>query len=68
MGTLPGMVRTGATFAEAAAEWLRFIEEGRARKPSTSLDYRSALKAHLPAFGAQPLASITPEQIYLWRR
>src|SRR5438094_7008045 len=22
-GTLPGMVRTGATFADAAAEWLR---------------------------------------------
>src|SRR5246127_2960250 len=24
-GTLPGMVRSGATFADAAAEWLRFV-------------------------------------------
>ena len=68
-GTLPGMVRTGVTFADAAAEWLRFIEEDRSRKPSTLNDYRSALKAHLlPAFGEQPLESITPEQIDVWRR
>ncbi|HUA48238.1 MAG TPA: site-specific integrase [Solirubrobacteraceae bacterium] len=68
-GTLPGMVRTGATFADAAAEWLRFIEEDRARKPSTLTDYRSALNAHLlPAFGSQPLEAITPEQIDAWRR
>ena len=63
------MARTGATFADAAAEWLRFIEEDRSRKPSTLLDYRSALKAHLlPAFGAQSLKSITPEQVDAWRR
>jgi integrase len=68
-GTLPGMVRTGVTFADASAEWLRFIEEDRARKPSTLNDYRSALKAHLlPAFGEEPLESITPEQIDVWRR
>ena len=68
-GTLPGMARTGATFADASAEWLRFIEEDRSRKPSTLLDYRSALKAHLlPAFGAQSLKSITPEQVDAWRR
>jgi integrase len=68
-GTLPGMTRTGATFADAAAEWLRFIEEDRARKPSTLNDYRSALKAHLlPAFGALALESITSEQIDQWRR
>jgi hypothetical protein len=29
--TLPGMVRTGATFADAAAEWLRYIEHDRGR-------------------------------------
>ena len=34
-GTLPGLVRTGATFADAAAEWLRYIEHDRGRKPST---------------------------------
>jgi integrase len=68
-GTLPGMVRTGVTFAGAAAEWLRFIEEDRERKPSTLVDYRSALKAHLlPAFGEQTIESITAEEIDAWRR
>jgi len=63
------MTRTGATFADAAAEWLRFIEEDRARKPSTLVDYRSALNAHLlPAFGALELESVTPELIDAWRR
>jgi integrase len=57
------------TFADAAAEWLRFIEEDRERKPSTLVDYRSALRAHLlPAFGDQPLEQITAEEIESWRR
>jgi integrase len=68
-GTLPGSVRTGATFADAAAEWLRFIEEDRERKPSTLRDYRSALKVHLlPAFGDRALESITTDDIEAWRR
>jgi integrase len=68
-GTLPGMLRTGATFADAAAEWLRFIEEDRERKPSTLRDYRSALNAHLlPAFGTEPIEAITAEAIEAWRR
>ncbi len=29
-GTLPGATRTGATFADAAAEWLRYVEHDRA--------------------------------------
>jgi integrase len=68
-GTLPGMVRTGATFADAAAEWLRFIEEDRERKPSTIKDYRSALESHLlPAFGSMPLEDVTAGAIEQWRR
>jgi integrase len=68
-GTLPGMLRTGVTFADAAAEWLRFIEEDRERKPSTLRDYRSALNAHLlPAFRARPIEAITTEEIEIWRR
>jgi integrase-like protein len=68
-GELPGQLQTGATFADAAAEWLRFIEEDRERKPSTLVDYRSALKAHLlPAFGDRPLESIEPSDIEEWRR
>lgn len=47
-----GEQRPVVTFAEAAAEWLRFIEEDRERKPSTLKDYRSVLNAYLlPAFG-----------------
>jgi hypothetical protein len=38
-GTLPGMVRTGATFADAVAEYLRWLEQDRQRKPSTLRDY-----------------------------
>ena len=54
-GTLPGMLRTGATFADAAAEYLRYIEQDRGRKPSTLRGYRSAIEAHLlPAFGELP--------------
>ena len=34
-GTLPGMVRTGVTLADAAAEWLRYSEHERAVKRST---------------------------------
>lgn len=67
-GTLPGMRSGDATFAEAAAEWLRFIEQDRERKPSTIRDYRSVLNAHLlPAFGDQKLESITVEDIESWR-
>ena len=68
-GTLPGMVRSGATFSDAAAEWLRFIEEDRERKPSTVGDYRSVLNAHLlPAFGDMPLEMVTPGVIERWRK
>src|SRR5215203_5680115 len=43
-GTLPGLVRTGATFGEAAAEWLRYVEEDRERKPSTVAGYRALVR------------------------
>ncbi len=66
-GTLPGMVRTGATFADAAAEWLRYIERDRGRKPSTLQGYRSALNAHLlPAFGSMAVEDLTTEVIERW--
>jgi integrase len=66
-GTLPGMVRTGATFADAAAEYLRYIEHDRGRKSSTVRGYRSAVNAHLlPAFGALPVEAVTAEVIERW--
>jgi integrase len=67
-GTLPGMVRTGATFADAAAEYLRYCEADRGCKPSTLRDYRSNLNAHLlPAFGGERLEDLTPKMIERWR-
>jgi len=66
-GTLPGMIRTGATFADAAAEYLRYIEHDRGRKASTVRGYRSAIDAHLlPAFGPLPLDDVTTEAIERW--
>jgi integrase len=67
-GTLPGAVRTGATFADAAAEFLRYCEHDRGCKPSTLRDYRSNLDAHLlPAFGGMALEDITTNGIDSWR-
>src|SRR3954449_1447629 len=68
-GTLPGMVRTGATFAEASREWLRWQEFDRQRKRSTLDDYRSAVRVHLdPAFKDLQLEEITPRRVDEWRR
>jgi integrase len=67
-GTLVGMVRTGATFADAAAEFLRYAERDRALKPSTLRGYRSIIDAHLlPAFSPRRLEDITASDIELWR-
>jgi integrase len=66
-GTLPGMARTGASFADAAAEYLRYIEHERGRKPSTVRGYRSTIEAHLlPVFGAMPVEDVTTEAIERW--
>jgi integrase len=67
-GTLVGMVATGATFADAAAEFLRYAEQDRQLKPSTLRGYRSIMQAHLlPVFGERPLEQITSEDIEQWR-
>jgi integrase len=67
-GTLPGAVRTGATFADAAAEWLRYVEEDRACKPTTMRDYRIAVRSHfLPVFGERRIEDITARDIERWR-
>ena len=55
----------GRTFADAVAEWLRYVEHDKQRRPSTLRDYRSA--AHgclLPQLGADtPLEQITTRTI-----
>lgn len=49
-----------ATFADAAAEWLRYIEHDRKRRQSTIRDYRIVVNnALLPAFGEAPLEALT---------
>jgi hypothetical protein len=52
-GKLPGMVRTGATFADAAAEYMRWLEQDRARKPTTLRDYESIAASWLRCAGAR---------------
>jgi integrase len=67
-GTLAGMVKTGATFADAAEEWYGHGQYERDWKPSTRRDYRSALDRHLiPAFGHRPLEAIGSREIETWR-
>jgi integrase len=67
-GTLASAVQTGATFADAAAEWLRYVEQDRKRKPSTVADYRGVLEHALkPEFGTLPLEAVTTERIDAYR-
>jgi integrase len=66
-GTLPGMVTTGATFAGAAAEYLRDVEHDRGRKPSTLRGDRSTIGVRLlPAFGELPVEAVTTTVIEAW--
>lgn len=65
-GTLPGLARTGATLADAAAEWLRNIEHDRLRAIS-GRDLSSLLRSSiLPAFADRALEVITPAMIESW--
>jgi hypothetical protein len=58
--------RTGATFADAAAEWLRNIEHDRLRAIS-GRDLSSLLRSQiLPAFADRALEVITPAMIESW--
>jgi integrase len=66
-GTLPGMVRTGATVRDACAEYLRYVEQDRARKPSTLRDYDSIFRNHvLPHLGDMRLEDLTPDRVERW--
>ncbi|MGH2866547.1 MAG: tyrosine-type recombinase/integrase [Solirubrobacteraceae bacterium] len=66
-GTGAGASPSGATFADAAAEWLRYIEHDRRRKPSTIGGYTSIVRTQLlPAFGRIPIESVTPAIVQAW--
>jgi integrase len=66
-GELAGMVRTGTTFAEAADEWLRYVESERACKPATVKDYRNMTRLLERSFGDLFIEDITTESIEHWK-
>src|SRR4051794_19335965 len=66
-GALPGMVATGATVADAAAEWLRWAEHDRACKPSTLSDYRNTAARITRDLGDLRLEDVTPERVERWK-
>jgi integrase len=60
-------VRTGATFADGATEWLRYVEFDRQRKPSTVAGYKVIVRSQLlPAFGSMPIEAVTTEVVERW--
>jgi hypothetical protein len=61
------MVRTGVTFAQAAEEWLRYVEHERACKPSTVKDYRNMTRVLAQTFGDERVENITTEAIERWK-
>lgn len=67
-GTLDVSGPAVATFADAAAEFMRYIEKDREREPTTIGDYRGVINSYLlPRFGTRDLASITPAEIEAYR-
>jgi integrase len=66
-GELAGMVRTGTTFAEAAAEWLVYSERDRAVKPSTLAGYTVEVNVLNREFGDKPIEEFTPEFFERWK-
>jgi len=66
-GELQGMVATGATVADAAAEWLRWAEHDRACKPSTLTDYRHTADRIARDLGDLRLEDVTPALLEQWK-
>jgi integrase len=56
------------TFADAAAEWLRYVEFDRKRRQTTLRDYRHVVDHVLvPTFGQLPLTELTSEMVDAFR-
>jgi integrase len=54
----------GATFADAAAGYLRHVEHVKGREASTLRDYRQSIDRYLlPRWGDRPVAAITPQDV-----
>jgi len=50
----PGLACTGATFADAPADWLRYVEHDGGRKPSTVAGYKVTARS-IPLSGVRRL-------------
>ncbi len=56
------------TFADAAEEWMRYLQFDRKRRPNTLRDYRQAVdQVLLPTFGQLALTDLTSEMIDAFR-
>jgi integrase len=66
-GELPGMVRTGATVADAAAEWLRWAEHERDCKPSTMNGYRGTADRIVRQLGHMRIEDVTTQDLERWK-
>jgi integrase len=66
-GEIPTPGKSGRTFGDAVAEWLRYVEHEKARRGSTVRDYRNTAESALePEFGKEtPLE--TAERIDQYR-
>jgi integrase len=63
-GELPGQRKTGATFADASAEFLRFCQQERKIDDDTIADYRGVIAGYLDReFGDRPLEEIDADDI-----
>ena len=63
-GTLAGVGASGATFADAAAEYVRFVRDVRKIDATTLRDYEGVISGYLlDTFGARPVESITADDV-----
>jgi hypothetical protein len=60
-------VRTRVKFAEAAEEWLRYVDHDRDCKPSTLMRLPVGGSAPRGEFGEMRVEAITPARIEKWR-
>jgi integrase len=64
----PARPDRGVTFAQAAREWLRYVEYDRKRRPSTVRDYRIVVeRALVPVLGDSSLEALTSAHVDAFR-
>jgi integrase len=67
-GTLAGATRTGATFADAAAEYLRYVEDVKQIDPATVADYKGVVNGYLlDVFGELAIEAVTPDEVETYK-